>query len=286
MGGGDTLASIWSYHSLFNIDVGLDIDSLDIPICGSGFKINSVRVSFDLLDTTNSGMAPTTYYDPNTPDGVTVNGLNDSIPTTPTKTWSQISGGLGSFVQLIDLNLGSGSISNYYKDDLNSASEDTGDKKSYGDAGMFVTDPSGELAFKMGNYILPASQPNVGATYQSYKDNPLQVNVFNQTYNCKPHEIEITAPDTAQVDAEVKFEAIVGKGLEPFTYNWDFGDGSSTGSGNPAVHAYEDCADYEVSVEVNNSCGSAVSTTHTIKIEGCQENQEEYYLPLVNSSNP
>lgn len=151
---------------------------------------------------------------------------------------------------------------------------------------MVATNPSGELVFMMENFILPAGQPNVGATYQSYKDNPLQVNVLNQTYDCKPYDVEISAPDSAQVDAEVRFEASVGKGLELFTYNWDFGDGASTGSGNPASYSYDECTDYEVSVEENNSCGSAVSTTHTIKIEGCQENQEEYYLPLVNSSNP
>jgi PKD repeat protein len=157
---------------------------------------------------------------------------------------------------------------------------------------MVAANISGELSFTMENYILPASQPNVGATYKNYKDNPLQVNVLNQTYDCKPYEVEINALVTAQVDEEVSFDASVGKGLKPFSYEWEFGDGSSS-SENPGIHIFDDCADYTVNLYVSNTCGSAQAPHHTIKIEGCQQptptttpTLDQYYLPLVNYTSP
>lgn len=186
---------------------------------------------------------------------------------------------------MIDLSLGGGSISNYYKDDSSPDSGDTGDQKSYGDSGIVASNPSGELSFTMENYILPASQPNIGATYQRYKDNPLQLNLSDQNYDCKPYDANITAPVSARVHEEVKFEASIGKGKEPFTYNWDFGDGSSA-SENPGIHTFDDCAEFTVNLNVSNACGSADAPGHTIKVEGCQQSAvEQFYPPLVNKTD-
>jgi hypothetical protein len=115
------------------------------------------------------------YYDSNVSAGVTIDGVPDSMPTTPATDWSQVSGSTGSIVRLMDYSSAGGTPTTYYLDNLTIDPNDTGDQRSYGDAGVRVDGPNRQFTFWSGNYILPANQPNVGGTYRDYARNPLQV---------------------------------------------------------------------------------------------------------------
>jgi hypothetical protein len=181
VGGGNTDSSLWFYHSLYGLDLVLNLGDLELPPLCQQVVINELRLSNDWLDPAVTGMAPATYYDSNTPDGVPIDGQADSVPSTPHTTWLQVSGGQGSTVQVADITLGGGSLSNYYKDDLTVDPEDTGeDGQSFGDAGFLMKAPAGQATVALLMFILEPGQPNVGATYQDYYGQPLQVTVTAQ----------------------------------------------------------------------------------------------------------
>jgi hypothetical protein len=119
------------------------------------------------------------YYDANNPAGVTVDGIADAITITPPTRWTQVSGVTGTIVSVSQVPAGiGGTSSTYYKDDSTIDGNDTGDQRSYGDAGFQVDDPSPGTYNVLGHiYFLTGTTANVGATYVDYYDNPLEVNV-------------------------------------------------------------------------------------------------------------
>ena len=71
-----------------------------------------------------------------------------------------------------------GTQSTYFKDNSAVDSDDTGDQRSYGDAGLQVDNPNPGIYTVLGqSYFLTGAVANVGATYVEYYDNPLQVSV-------------------------------------------------------------------------------------------------------------
>jgi hypothetical protein len=60
---------------------------------------------------------------------------------------------------------------------------------SFGDAGVRIDSPAGEVAIGATAFVLGAGQPNVGATYRSYCDQPLQAEATAQSYplSCWTH---------------------------------------------------------------------------------------------------
>ena len=180
-GGGSTVGSSWAYHSLYRSHFTMNIDVLTWPPC-TPLTINQIRLSSDWLDPTITGMAPATYYDNNNEAGVAIDGVPDSVPPSPVTTWKQVSGGQGSIVQVVDVSMGSGQLSNYYKDDETVDPNDTGDGRSFGDAGFVVEDPSGQIGAEVLTFFLDPNQPNLGLTYQSYYANPLEIVVTGQSH--------------------------------------------------------------------------------------------------------
>ena len=181
-GGGSTDGSSWAYHSLYRSNFTVDIGDLTPPPLCTTLTINHVRLSSDWLDPATTGMAPTTYYDNNTGAGVAIDGSPDSVPSTPVATWKQVSGGQGSIVQVVDVTVGAGQLSNYYKDDQTVDPDDTGDGRSFGDAGFVVDDPAGQVRAETLTFFLDPEQPNLGLTYQGYYVNPLEIVVTAQSY--------------------------------------------------------------------------------------------------------
>lgn len=170
------LLTLINYHSLFHEDVTFDMTWL-IP------KFDGNRYSVD----PGPAIVGATYYDANTPSGVPIDGNPDAVPTTPFSPWNQYSHPtLGSVVQVIDPTPLGGTPQTYYKDDDSYDEADTGDHKSYGDAGMLVLDGSANLNFDVWYYILPAGQPNVGASYAAASAQPLQVQTDIQQYAPAP----------------------------------------------------------------------------------------------------
>lgn len=180
VGSGNAEGVSWYYHSLYGSQVVFHVDDLESPVVCSSIELNAVRISVDWLDPAITGMAPATYYDSNVPGGLPIDGSSDNVPTTPTITWEQVSGGQGSVVQVLDVTLGGGTLTNYYKDDQTTDPDDTGDGQSFGDAGFRADDPAGEVAFGLFNFVLDPGQPNVGALYRGYYENPLEVTVVAQ----------------------------------------------------------------------------------------------------------
>jgi hypothetical protein len=181
-GGGSVDGSSWAYHSLYQSRFTISMDDLTPPPGCNPLTINQVRLSSDWLDPTSSGMAPAIYYDDNTGAGIAIDGVPDSVPATPVSTWKQVSGGQGSIVQVGDVTIGGGQLTNYYKDDQAVDPDDTGDGRSFGDAGFVVDDPAGQVSAETLTFFLDADQPNLGLTYRGYYENPLEVVVTAQGY--------------------------------------------------------------------------------------------------------
>ena len=142
--------------------------------------VDKVRFSLDLNDPQSSGLAPVTYYDSNVASGVPVDGQPDAVPAQPLVDWQQIDGSYGGFVSLLDLSVGSGQPGTYYLDDDTFDTNDTGDGRSYGDAGFFITNPGGLLQVQQQLYFLSGQQGSQGSLFAQRAANPLQASVSQQ----------------------------------------------------------------------------------------------------------
>jgi len=74
----------------------------------------------------------------------------------------------------------------------------------------------------------------------------------------------------------VSFAATVDVGTPPFTFAWDFGDGT-TGTGQNVDKVYATPGDYLVELTVDNSCGQAVAA-YTVTVD---EPVMYFYLPVI-----
>lgn len=181
VGSGDAGGHWWFYAALYRSSTTLGLDDVTVEPCTS-IKVNWIRLSNDWLSPTATGMAPATYYDSNLSPGVPVDGTPDAVPETPPAGWMQVSGALGSVVQVANVALDGGTMTNYYKDDQTFDPADTGqDGRSFGDAGFRVDQPPGQAGVELLTFILGPNQPNVGAIYLDYYDHPLQVRATAQT---------------------------------------------------------------------------------------------------------
>lgn len=288
VGGGSTQASSWSYHAIYQSVAAIDLGSFDPPPPCTSLVLNWLRFSGDWLDPAASGMVPALYYDDNTPVGVAIDGSPDSVAAAPANAWKQVSGGQGSLVQVVNVTLGGGTLSNYYEDDASQDPDDTGDQRSYGDAGFRVDNPSGQVSFELFNVVLGPQQPNVGALYRSYHDQPLQTTATAQTYAppCHPGGAEFTwAPQPVYVGVTTTLTASVETGQPPFTFTWAFGDDGSLATGNPVRHIFDLSGTVPVSLAVSNACSTTAPLVHWILVSRPGRTRL-VYLPLVLRDAP
>ena len=157
-------------------------DQFTIDFSWSPLPFEWVRLSADF----NENIVGGTYYDANTPSGVPVDGSPDTITISPAAQWQQISDDTGTIIHAADASAMQGTQSTYYKDDATVDPTDTGDKKSYGDMGMTITNPIKAIDVKLTHYILPSNQPNVGSTYYDYFIHPLQFQATEQSFSTQP----------------------------------------------------------------------------------------------------
>jgi hypothetical protein len=160
-------ATLFAYHSV--------VQFAPIEIPGDLVQITYYRTSMDW----NERAVGMIYYDANNPAGVTVDGITDTIITAPPTRWTQVTGVTGTVVNVSQIPAGlGGTQSTYYKDDADFDAGDTGDHRSYGDAGFQVYDPNPGAYTVLGyTYFLTGTMVNVGATYVNYYDHPIQVSV-------------------------------------------------------------------------------------------------------------
>jgi hypothetical protein len=164
-------ATLFAYRSL-----AVQFAPIEIPGKPSEpITITYYRTSMDW----NERAVGMVYYDANNPAGVTVDGITDTIITTPPTRWTQVTGVTGTVVNVSHIPAGLGETqSTYYKDDADFDADDTGDHRSYGDAGFQVYDPNpGSYTVLGQTYFLTEATANVGATHVDYYDHPIQVSV-------------------------------------------------------------------------------------------------------------
>jgi hypothetical protein len=149
-----------------------------IASVSSSITPSQARTSIDFTNTISGA----TFYNANTPGGVIVNGSPDSIAATPVSRWFQISHNTGRFIQITDPSPVGGTQNNFYLDNRNA--DDSPDSSttngvqsgSFGNSGfLFTGSINKSFALRTQFVALPASLTNVGATYESYYLNPLQV---------------------------------------------------------------------------------------------------------------
>lgn len=80
---------------------------------------------------------------------------------------------------------------------------------------------------------------------------------------------EIEGPSTGYVNEEVEFHANAQGGKKPYTYEWDFGDGTETIILETPTHSYSSIGTYTINLTVTDSAlyeEQEVKTTATIEI--------------------
>lgn len=151
----------------------------------SSLSLSKVRTSVDF----SSAASGATFYNANVPAGVTINGSADAVPETPLSTWFQISHTTGRIIQVTDLSQAGGSTrKNYYCEGAAECdgTAQTGDGTSYGDSGFLIEgNVSKKFSTKSILYLPPGSGlSNVGAAYETYFFNPLQICAGKQAGPC------------------------------------------------------------------------------------------------------
>jgi pimeloyl-ACP methyl ester carboxylesterase len=131
----------------------------------------TLRLSTDF----NPAASGAIYYNAVVTEGVTVDGITDTVPATPRSPWWQLSTVSGTLIHIADTTSIGGTQSNYYVDDSAWDESDTGDRRHYGDTGVSIENPSFPFTYTVTIYFLRGSQPNVGATYEALYTHPLSV---------------------------------------------------------------------------------------------------------------
>jgi len=285
VGGGSLDDYSWAYASMFEDRSTFAAGEEDPEDC-EDIRYTLLRASEDWLNPAASGMAPMGYFDSNTPAGVMIDGLYDSIPSTPFSPWRQVSGAKGSVVQVMDIDAGAASVTNYYKDLNEEDPTDTGDKLSFGDAGFRVLNPADPVLMSTAHYVLHPFEVNVGATYRENFTNPLQAAATAQDYfEPAPNALSFTySPKPSYSGEEITFTATA-DGFEPFTYDWLFGDDSSVASGNPVIHIFALGVTTPVTLTVTNDYGTA-ELVRQVLVFPCCTPPPTVNLPLIIGNAP
>ncbi len=168
----------------------------------SDYGIQLIRQSFDL----NANATGMLFNDP-TNFEVLIDGVNETVTKTllpsPEVNWYMYSGTPGTIIMLNEYESLSGATESFYYRDSESGgtadgTDDTGDNKSYGDAGIRFDGSKiqGSFSIPYATYYLPGNQPReVGFAMKDHYQNPLTTTSISQGY-VSPAEIVVSIPDT------------------------------------------------------------------------------------------
>jgi hypothetical protein len=180
----DSTGSFTTQYFPYNTVFGAE--NVKIPTV-SGLTVDLIRLSVDLNERANRMK----FFNKYNPPGFTVDGTADS-PIDKTITappdginWFMITGDQGTSLTLMNIPSIGTKRELYYLDDSRTVTDDTGDKKSYGDAGILVTSTAnitGTLSFDFTTYYVEKNQPGaIGEQFKQRAINPLQVKAIKQT---------------------------------------------------------------------------------------------------------
>ncbi len=170
---GDLRSAFYGSRIEFDVSLSGTIQFPPLP----PISLDFIRTSFDWNNPITTGI--TTYYDSNTPGGVTIDGVPDVVSMTPPIDWAQVNGasnGPGGVVLAIPyIDPNGGMVSNHYVDN--------GNIGSYGDTGLRIDGPGRIISFTLAAFILPpGTSANIGAVYFDRITNPLTAAVAEQCF--------------------------------------------------------------------------------------------------------
>ncbi len=191
-----------AYASLLQTTFGVDMDIPDF------IDISDIRTSVDF----DSGVSPATFYNANTPAGVTIDGNPDVVAQTPVSKWSQVSHTSGRFIQVTDPTPAGGIQTNFYRDNSTPESASTGQPGSYGETGFLFEGTVNQIfTLKSSMFFLPTGD-NVGATYETYFSNPLTVVTTNLQPLLSITKTVLLTNNPAQPDDPITYTIVVANG--------------------------------------------------------------------------
>lgn len=144
-----------------------------ISLTTGGISVSSVRTSFDF----DSDAAGATFFNANTPAGVTINGVPDTVAATPLSGWFQVSHPTGRLIQITNSAAAGGTRQNFYRDNSAPESPDTGQPGSFGESGIVYSGNfNSNFVLRSSIFFLPPAgggSDNTGAVYEQFFDHPL-----------------------------------------------------------------------------------------------------------------
>ena len=143
------------------------------PITVPEIIAGDMRIAMDF----NSNAVGATLYNAAVSDGVTVDGVADTVAEQPYSAWWQLSTNNGTVVQVADTSSLGGTQTNHYIDDSATDESDTGDQQHYGEIGVHIVNPNLMFTYSIAQYFLSGSQANLGAQYATYNAQPLLVDI-------------------------------------------------------------------------------------------------------------
>jgi hypothetical protein len=150
----------------------------------------------------------------------------------------------------------------------------------------------------LANYCLPASAADNQALINEIALNPTAID------SCAGHtspgeedfSVEIITSGTdvnddigdleAVAPATLEFEANVIGGIEPYSYSWDFDDGSEESNEQTVSHTFEEASTYIVALTITDAEGRTASDTDTITITVAGEEPPGEEPPGEEPPNP
>ena len=100
------------------------------------------------------------------------------------------------------------------------------------------------------------------------------------TDQIQPLQVTINSPEEIYVNTPVAFQAIVSGGQSPYTYFWDFDDGTNSTEPSP-VHEYINSGWYTISVQIKDQNNTTATASELINVE-----IKDTTAPIINLSVP
>ncbi|MCH7756272.1 hypothetical protein IH970_14265, partial [candidate division KSB1 bacterium] len=186
---GDTLVIPFQFFP-YSVDVGGDFTIPETIPSAPTAKIQNISQTFDLSPMasgmqffSNKNLTAIPIDGSMTPDAML---LNTEIDTLPDINWLQFTGDPGTLVNLVEISAIGDERKLSYLDNSSVDPSDTGDKMSYGDAGIEVTgdDIEGDFPLGLKSFFLEPNQPSsVGEQLAEFEKNPLTVQSSVEDFN-------------------------------------------------------------------------------------------------------
>ena len=151
----------------------------DVDLSLAPSRVVQVQLRLDLATTVQGAR----YCDANRPDGVTVDGEPDDVPSLPPSPWHQIDHATGRLVSQYRVHTPYVTLYTFYQERTTTVNTDTGDHLAWGDHGIAIDEPVGErVQADQALWALPPDAALDGATLARQAATPLVVAVSHPQF--------------------------------------------------------------------------------------------------------